>query len=148
MAARRKRSRHLRSEEAAGAAAVVHDFGPERAHTLVRIEGYVQRGALFERAAAGTSPVVGRGPQQQLRPSHERNYQVMAGHDIDAGLPQPMVPVKEDRHDIRVEQQSIHPPALSPFTGHLAVFTPKPEIWETLAIFASFVVNAGQAEVL
>ncbi len=53
-----------------------------------------------------------RGPQQQLRPSHERNYQLMAGHRIYASLPQSMVPIKEDRHDIRVDQQSVHPQVL------------------------------------
>jgi len=85
-----------RLDRLAGASALVHDFGPECACTLVRIECEVQSQVLSESAAAGGAPIIGRGPEQQLGPSHKRNDQLMSGYGINASLAQGVVTIKQN----------------------------------------------------
>jgi hypothetical protein len=63
---------------------------------------------LGKAGSARLSPVVGDRPEHQLRPRHERDYQLLASYGFNARLPQGMVLIEKDRNNVRIQKKDIH----------------------------------------
>jgi len=97
-----------RLDRLAGATTLGYDLGLEHARSLIRIESQVQRHMSIERAPALCAPVVGFRPEHQLGSSHKGKHQLMSSHCIDAGLTERVFSIKQNRHYIRVKNESNH----------------------------------------